>query len=97
MVKISRKFLKNQEAQFPKFRVFIDQKSIFRCYCIQNVKGGIQIQVYNINNESVNYFSQFISIKVKKNLRKSQAQFQEKLRKLRVRQNDGFFYKKPCT
>ena len=71
------------------------QKSIFRQYCIQNVKDGIQIQVYNINNESVNHFSQFISVKVKKNLRKSQAQFREKLRKLRHMQNDGFI-KKTC-
>ena len=46
---------------------------MFRSYCIQNVKDGIQIQVYNINNESVNHFSQFISAKAKENLRKSQA------------------------
>ena len=56
-------------------------------------KDGIQSQVYNINNESVNHLSQFISVKVKKNLRKSQAQFLEKLRKLRLRQNDGFLIK----
>jgi len=71
----------------------IGQKSIFRHYCIQTVKGGIQIQVYNINNESVNHFSQLISEEVKKNLRKSQAQFREKLRKLRLRQNYGFLVK----
>ena len=53
-----------------------------------------QIQVYNINNESVNHFSQFTSVKVKKISRKSQAKFQEKLRKLRLRQNDGFLIKK---
>ena len=67
---------------------------MFRCYCIQNVKDGIQIQVYNINNESVNHFSQFMSVKVKKNVRKSQAQFREKLRKLRLRQNNDFLIKK---
>ena len=61
---------------------------------MQNVKDGIQIQVYNIINESVNYSSQFISVKVKKNLRKSQAQFGEKLRKLRLRQNNDFLIKK---
>ena len=33
---------------------------------MQNVKDGIQIQVYDINNESVSHFSQFISVKVKK-------------------------------
>ena len=48
------------------------------------------MQICNINNESVNHFSQFISEEVKKNLRKSQAQFREKLRKLRLRQNNGF-------
>ena len=44
-----------------------------------------------LNNEDGTHFSQFISGKVKKNLRKSQAQFREKVRKLRLRQNDGFF------
>ena len=60
----------------------------------QNVKDGIQIQVYYINDECVTHFSQFISEKVKKNLRKSQAQFREKLRKLRLRQNYCFLIKK---
>jgi len=41
---------------------------MFRRYCIQNVKDGIQIQVYNIINESVNHSSQFILVKVKKKL-----------------------------
>ena len=66
---------------------------VFRRYCTQNVKVGIQIQVYYIN-ESVNHSSQFISVEVKKSLRKSQAQFREKLRKLRLRQNNVFFIKK---
>jgi len=59
--------------------VFYWKKLIFRRYCIQRVKDGIQIQVYNINNESLSRFSQFISVKLKTNLRKSQAQFREKL------------------
>ena len=46
MVKILRKFWENHEAQFPKFCVFIGQKSIFRRYCIQNVKDGVKTQVY---------------------------------------------------
>ena len=79
---------------FQNLSVFSGQRSIFRRYCIQNVQVGIQIQVYNITNESVNCFSQFISVKVKKNLRKSQAQFREKLKKLRLSQNDGFLRKK---
>ena len=75
MVKILRRSYENGEAEFPKFCVFIGQSSIFRRCCIQNFKDGIQIQVDNINNESVNHFSQFISVKVKKNLRKSQVNF----------------------
>ena len=61
-----------------------------RRYCIQNVKVGIQIHVYNIINDIVNHSSEFISVKVKKNLRKSQVQFREKLTKLRLRQNNNF-------
>ena len=72
------------------------KKSIFRHYYIQNVKDEIQIQVYNINNESISHFSQFILVEVKKNLRKSQVQFQEKLRKLRLKQNYGFLIKQTC-
>ena len=58
------------------------------------LKDGLQIQVYNINNESVNHYSQFIAVEVKKNLRKSQAQFRENSRKLRLRQNNGFLIKR---
>ena len=63
---------------------------------MQNVKDRIQIQVYNIISESVNHSSQFISVKVEKNVRKSLAQFQEKLRKLRLRQNNEFVIKEMC-
>ena len=66
---------------------------MFRRYFIQNVKDGIQIQVYNINNASVNHFSQFISVKVKKDFKICQAKFREKLRQLRLRKNDGFLIK----
>jgi len=52
------------------------------------------MQVYNVNNEIVNHFSQFVSVKVKKDLRKSQAQFLGKVKKLRLRQNDSFLLKK---
>ena len=70
------------------------KKLVFRRYCIQDVKERIQIHVCNIINESVDHSSQFISVKVKKNLRKSQAQFREMLRKLRLRQNYDFLIKK---
>ena len=83
-------------AQFPNLSVFIGKKSGFRRYRIQNVKDGLQIQVYNISKDSVHHSCQFISIKFKKNLRRSQAQFREKLRKLRLRQNNNFLIKKTC-
>ena len=57
------------------------------------MKDGIQILVYKINNESEAHLSRLISVKVKKKLRKSLAQFLEKLRKLRLRQNDSFLIK----
>ena len=52
------------------------------------------MQAYNITNESVRHSSEFISVQVKTNLRKSQAQFRETLRKWRLRQNGGFLIKK---
>ena len=67
MFKILRISKENHEAHFPQFNAFNGQKSIFRRYCIQNVKDGIQIPVYNINIESVSHITQFISVKVKNN------------------------------
>ena len=67
---------------------------MFHHYCIQNGKDGIQIHVYYINNKCLTHSSQFISVQVKKNLRKSLAQFWKKLRKLRLRQYYGFLIKK---
>ena len=90
MAKIIRKSYENYEAQFPKLRIFIGQKSIFQHYYIQDIKDGIQIRVYTINKESVVHFASLFHLKVKKNLRKSQAQFREKLRKSRPIQKDGF-------
>ena len=74
MFKILRKSWENHEVQFPKSSVFTGQKSVFR-YCFKTFKDGIQIRVYNSDNGNVNHFSQFISIKFEKNLRKSQVQF----------------------
>ena len=39
----------------------------------------LKMEVYRINNESLTHLSQFISVKVKKKLRKSQAHFQESI------------------
>ena len=66
-----------------------------RYFVIQNVKDETQIRVYKINNERIIHFSHFISVKVKKNYRKSKAQFREKLKKSRLRKNYGFLTKKP--
>ena len=54
----------------------------------------MQIHAYNIINDSLNHSSQFISLKDKKTLRKSQAHFREKLRKSRLRQYNDFLIKK---
>jgi len=43
--------------------------------------------------KSVSYFGQFISLAIKKVLRKSQAQFRGRLGGLRLGQNDGFLIK----
>ena len=61
------------------------------------MKNRTRVQVYKINKESLTNFSQFISLKVKKILRKGQAQFREKLRKLKLRQNYGFLIKEVCS
>ena len=63
--------LKHHEAQLPKLSVFIGYKSIFCHYYIQNVKDGIQIQAYNVSNEFLTHFHQFVVVNVKKNSRKS--------------------------
>ena len=78
------------KAQFIKVSILGSQKFTLCHYYIQNVKNGIQIRVYKINKESVPHFRQLISVKVNKILRKSHAKFREKLRELKVRQNDGF-------
>ena len=52
-----RKSQENRKAQFRKFCSFVSHKSIFRRYCIQNVKDGIQIQVCKINKEIITHFN----------------------------------------
>ena len=89
-----KKILRESRGSISEMYCFYWPNIDIRRYCIENNKDGIQIQVHNINSETLNHFSQLISVKVKKNLRKSQAQFRDKLRKLRLRQIDGFFQKK---
>ena len=71
MVNIIKKSEEHRKAQFPKLSIFAGQKSILLHYYIQNVKDRIQIRLLKRNKESVNHFSQFISVKVKKTLRAS--------------------------
>ena len=77
-------------ARFPKLKVFAGQKSMLRHYCIQNVKERVYIQICNIGKGRVSHFSQFVLVKVRKILRKFQAQLRETLRRLKLRENDGF-------
>ena len=48
------------------------------------LRDRIEVDIYKIDKERVAHFSQFMSIKVKKTFKISQAQFREKLRKLRL-------------
>ena len=50
-------------------------KSILNHYFIQNVKDGIQFRAHTINKDSVSLYIQFISVKVKKILRKFYENF----------------------
>ena len=77
MAKTLKKSKDNHKARFPKLSIFVGQKSILCHHCIQNIEDGIQIRAYTINKEGLAYFSQFISVKVKKILGKSQAQIRE--------------------
>ena len=47
-----------------------------------------------INTEFATHFSQFTFVTVEKILRNSHAHFREKIRKLRLRQNDSFLIEK---
>ena len=58
------------------------------------VKDGIQIQVYNINNESVDHFSQFISVKVKKKVKKISGAISRKVKKIEAQSTEWLSYKK---
>jgi len=44
---------------------------VFRRYRIQNDKDGIQIQVYNIINDSLHHSRQFMSLKVNATIKKA--------------------------
>ena len=90
MVKILRKSQENHEVQFPKFSVFIGQKSIFPHYCIQNVIDRIQAQVCNINNEIVNIFGQFEKVK------KISGSISGKVRKIEAQAKLWFLIKITC-
>ena len=79
-----------------KLRYFSCQKSILRHYYIQNIKDRTKIRVHKIKKRRVTRFSQFTSVTVNETLRKYQAQFREKLGRLRLRQKRGFLIEKAC-
>jgi len=59
-----KKIFKTSQGSISKIKCFCwPNKSILHHCCIQNVEDGIQIQVCNIINESVNHFSLFISVR----------------------------------
>ena len=96
IVKILRISLEDHEAQFPKLSVSAVVKSIFRHYCVQNGEDGIQTRAYRISKEVQPIPSSLFQKKLRKCEEKSQAQFQEKLRKSRLRKNGVFLTKKTC-
>ena len=61
-----KKILRKSRGSISKSKCFIGQNSIFRRSCINNIKDGIQIQVYNINNDTAYHFSQYITVKIEK-------------------------------
>jgi len=67
-----------QNHEAPQYR----PKIVFRHFCIQNFRDGIQIQVCNIINEIVYHSSQFISVNVKKNLRKISGSISGNVKKI---------------
>ena len=75
-----KKILRKSEGSISKIKCFIGQKSTFHHYFIQNVKDGIQIQVYNINNGCLTHFSQFI--------------ISEKVERIEAQAKQWFSYKK---
>ena len=76
MVKILRK----SRGSISKIKCFIDQNRYFVVIAFKMLKMEFKFK-YTILITKVYQFSMFISVKVKKKLRKSQAQFREKLRK----------------
>ena len=72
-----KRILRPAQGSISKVNCFFGQKSILHHYCIQNVEHGIHIRVYKFSIGSVTHFNQFVSVKVRKILRKPQALFRE--------------------
>ena len=86
-----KKIARKSRGSIPKLKCVYWQKSVFVVIAFKLIKMEFK---FKIIKDSLHHSRQFISLKVKKNLRKSQAQFREKLRKLRLRQNIKFLIKK---
>ena len=74
--------------------------SKIKCFCwpqfvkVKLLKIASKFECAKYYKENINHISQFISVEVKKNLRKSQAHFRGQSRKLRLWQNYGFLITK---
>ena len=73
------KILRKSQGSTSKVKNFCWQELTVYHYCIQNVKDRFQLRVCKISKGIVGNFSQSISVKVKKILRKSQTQIRQKL------------------
>ena len=73
---------------------FLIKKCVFYRSSIQNVNDGIQIQVYSINKNSVNHFSQFILIKSQEKFKKISGSILGTVKKIDAQAKWRFSYKK---
>ena len=72
-----KRMLRKSQSSFSKVKCFSLPNIDITSLVYSKFKDRGQILVYKINKESSLHFSQFISVKVKTMLRKSQAQFRE--------------------
>ena len=89
-----KEILTHHKTPLSQLSALVGQKSILCHHNIKKVKEKIKIWEYKICRERVSHTSQFSSVTAKKIIRKSKAQFWKKLRKLRLKQNDGFLIMK---
>ena len=90
-----KKILRKSRGSISKIKCFYRQKNrYFVVIAFKMLKMEFKFKYTILLTIVINHSSQFLSEKVKKNFRKFEAQFREKLRKLRLRQNNDFLIKK---